>query len=167
MKRVEGESVICLCSHVIFYCWWSNSLAIWPSSDLSKLTSSYPTWISFPGMLGSSLPTHMAQRVSSQCLFYAVSVFSLPIKSYLSSNSSTKHHFSRKTMSLSQSLNIFLVRTLIAFIVWTMPHSIDYCSSDLMLVNLLISTLRTKRMIYIIFYTVGAQYYWVFKSSLS
>ena len=42
------------------------------SSDLSKPTSSYPAWIPFLGRLSSSLSTHMAQRVSSQCLFYAI-----------------------------------------------------------------------------------------------
>lgn len=61
-------------------------------------------------------------------------------------------------MSLNQSLSIFLLRTLIAFMVWTMSHSTDYYSSDLMMLNHLISMCKTERMIYI-FYTVGAQYY--------
>lgn len=159
MKRVEGESVIV--SAAILYSTAGGQtpqlygpLLIYPNSPpLTQHESLFQEcWV--PLYL---LTWHKESLLS--VFFYAVSFSSLPIKSYLSSNSSTKHHFSRKTMSPSQSLNIFLVRTLIAFIVWTMPHSIDYCSSDLMLVNLLISTLRTKRMIYIIFYTVGAQYY--------
>lgn len=40
------------------------------SSDLSSVTSSYPTWFSFPGMLSSSLSTHIAWRVSSKCFFF-------------------------------------------------------------------------------------------------
>lgn len=52
-------------------------------------------------------------------------------------------------MTLNQFPIIVLLKTLITLIVWTMPHSTDYCSSDLKMLNLLISTLWIERVIII------------------